>query len=231
MQVAIDNAKRSFDISLPDEIKRIKKDMDIKEHKHPSFWTIIRKDFDRVYEQEVKRCRNTGEKLNKNISSKVNRELKCPMNCIYNMKFREFKPSTTTLPMSDFFVKHEIDPNDKRRKSRKVEELIQKYSLNLYNNYQKISENTGIDNNDEDIDENYLLLRNDFDRLVNEINTIYISRNYLGLMSWLIDRAFCITTGTKRKHNVSNNKTNYNKALLLKVLYSVNEDVFLQCFK
>ena len=103
--------------------------MDIKEHKHPSFWTIIRKDFDRVYEQEVKRCRNTGEKLNKNISSKVNRELKCPMNCIYNMKFREFKPSTTTLPMSDFFVKYNLD-ND-RRKSKKVEELIQKYSLKL----------------------------------------------------------------------------------------------------
>ena len=43
-QVAIDNAKRRFDINLSDEIKRIKNDMDIKVNKYPDFWSIIKKD-------------------------------------------------------------------------------------------------------------------------------------------------------------------------------------------
>ena len=228
-QVAIDNAKRSFDISLPDEIRRIKKDMDIKEHKHPSFWTIIRRDFNKTYEQEVKKCKRTKEKINKNIVSKINPDLVCPMNCIYDMKIREFKPSTSTLPMSDFFVKHEMDEH--RRKSKKVEELIQKYSLDLYNKFQKSNEITGSVYIDEDTeDDNYLLLRNDFDCLINDIKSIYISKNYLGLMSWLIDRAFCITVGAKRNQHWSQSKTKQNKAILLKILYSINPNMLLQCF-
>lgn len=231
-QVAIDNAKRSFDIDLVEEIKRIKKDMDIGQNKHPLFWTVIRKGFDKAYEDEKKRCRRTGEEINENIKSKINSDLLCPMNSIYNMKIKEFKPKTTTLPMSDFFIKHEIDPNEKRRKSRKVEELIQKYSLDLYNKHQKSNNITGVIQIDEETeDDNYLLLRNDFDKLVEDIRNVYLSKNYLGLMSWLIDRAFCITVGSKRKHNMSFSKTNNNKALLLKILYSVNKDAFLSCFK
>ena len=44
-QVAIDNAKRRFDIELTDEIKRIKNDMDIEKNKYPSFWRIIKHGF------------------------------------------------------------------------------------------------------------------------------------------------------------------------------------------
>ena len=47
MQVAIDNAKRRFDINLTEEIKRIKKDMDIKTYKYPSFWAIVKKNFNK----------------------------------------------------------------------------------------------------------------------------------------------------------------------------------------
>ena len=81
-QIAIDNAKRSFDINIPDEIRRIKKDMDIKEHKYPAFWTLIRRDFDKKYEDERKRCRRTGEPFNPKINSKINKNLVCPMNYI-----------------------------------------------------------------------------------------------------------------------------------------------------
>lgn len=228
-QVAIDNAKRSFDIDLTEEIRRIKKDMDINEHKHPSFWTIIRKGFDKVYEQEIKLAKKEKRNPNENIKSKVNDSLICPMNCIFDMKFKEFKPSSTTLSMSEFFIKHKMDEH--KRKSKKVEELIQKYSLDLYNKYQRTNKLTGdIVIDDETEDDNYLLLRSDFDRLVEDIRSVYLSKNYLGMMSWLIDRAFCISAGVRRKQKEMDSKTNNNKSILLKVLYEVNREAFLKCF-
>ena len=51
-----------------------------------------------------------------------------------------------------------------------------------------------------------------------------------GLMSWLIDRAFLITSNTKRNKNTIDRKTNENKALLLKVLYNINPQNVLQIF-
>ncbi len=48
-QVAIDNSKRRFDIDLGEEIKRIKKDMDISTHKYPRFWSIIKHGFNKKY--------------------------------------------------------------------------------------------------------------------------------------------------------------------------------------
>ena len=59
-QVSIDSAKRRYDIDISDEIKRIKKDMNIKENGYPVFWTHIRKDF--------------GE-------DKINDKLICPYEC------------------------------------------------------------------------------------------------------------------------------------------------------
>lgn len=196
-QVAIDNAKRRFALDLNEEISRIKKDMNIKENGYPAFWGIIRRDFNK---------------------SRINKQLVCPMNYIFDVKVREFKPTQSTLPMSDFFVKHNVELD--RRKSKKVEELIQKYSLTLYEH------NT---DGDED-NENYLLLRSDFDELIDDIKQVYISKNYLGLMSWLINRAFAIGAGVRRNSESINSTINTNKSLLLKVLYNINKDVFLQCF-
>jgi hypothetical protein len=200
-QVAIDNAKRRFDIDLTREIDLIKKDMDIKTNGYPSFWGIVKKGFNK---------------------QRVNSELICPMNYVFDIKANKYKNADSTLPMSEFFVKHEIDPNEKRKRSRKVEDLIQKYSLELFN--------YNIDNEDDN-NEEYLLLRSDFDDLIAEIQSIYISRNYLGLMSWLLDRAFCITLGAQRKSNVTMTTINTNKSILLKTLYSVNPDALLKCFK
>ena len=45
-QIAIDNAKRRFDIDVGAEIQRIKRDMDITTNKYPIFWRLIKKDFD-----------------------------------------------------------------------------------------------------------------------------------------------------------------------------------------
>lgn len=199
-QVAIDNAKRRFDIDLTEEIKRIKKDMDIKTNKYPSFWSIIKKGFSK---------------------SSINKELVCPMNYLYDLHFNEYKPTTSTLPMSHFFIKHQLNTN--RRVCKKVEELISRYSLQLYEQNIKKSYSCEREND-------YLLLRSDFDELINSIRGVNISGNYIGLISWLIDRAFMITPDVTRNKMLKTNLGS-NKSLLLKVLFEVNPKCFLQCFE
>lgn len=196
-QCAIDNAKRKFDIDLNEEIRRIKQDMDIKQNGYPAFWGVIRKGFDK---------------------GKVNKDLICPMNYIFNVESEKYKSDLSTLPMSHFFIKHH--PNSDKKLSKKIENLIAKYSLDLFK----------YNNNDEDNEEEFLLLRSDFDKLIEDIRSMYISQNYAYLMSWLIDRAFMITTDVRGNRNTMQSTINSNKSLLLKVLYEVNSDCLLSCF-
>lgn len=204
-QVAIDNAKRRFDIDLTREIELIKKDMNIKENGYPAFWGIVKKGFNK---------------------SRINKELKCPMNYIFDIELNKFRNKDSTLPMSEFFIKHEL--NEHRRKCKKVENLIQKYSLDLYNFYQKPKDSGCLD--DESETDVYLLLRSDFDEMISDIQSTYISKNYLGLMSWLINRAFSIGAGVRRNDSVIMSTISTNKAILLKTLYTVNPDALLKCF-
>lgn len=195
-QVAIDNAKRRFDINLSDEIKRIQNDLNIKENLYPSFWSLIKKNFNK---------------------SNINDKLSCPMNYLYNLNLSEFHHSTSTLPMSHFFVKYDMSNNI--RTCRKVEDLISKYSISLYDVNSSDSEK-----------EDYLLLRKDFDDLISDIQKVKISKNYIGLFSWMIDRAFMILPGSLRNQKSISSVLNKNKPLLLKVLYEINSANFLKCF-
>lgn len=197
-QVAIDNTKRTFDINIMDEINRIKKSLDVENNKYPAFFLAIRPGFN---------------------SKRINKDLSCPMNFIYNLQVSKFKDYRSSLPMSEFFVPHKIG-ND-RRNSKKVEELIQNYSLKLYEYNSADTSNS----------EEYIILRHDFEKLIDDIKAINISRNYQGMMAWLINRAFMITPGVKRNQNTVESNLNKNRSLLLKVLYTVNPYVFLQCFK
>lgn len=199
-QVAIDNAKRRFDIDLTEEIQRIKKDMNIKAHKYPAFWSIIKKNFPK---------------------ENINFDLTCPMNYLYHLDFREFHSTSSTLPMSHFFHKYELDAN--RKTCKKVEELIDKYSLDLFH-YNKSEDNI------MDRDEDYLLLRSDFDDLISDIQKIPMSKNYLGLMSWLLDRAFSITPSIRQNRRTIRTTIDKNKSVLLRVLYKVNSENLLKCF-
>lgn len=193
-QVAIDNAKRRFDLDLVEEIKRIKKDMNIAQNKYPSFWGVVKKDFNK---------------------KKISPSLKCPMNCLYDTKLNQYI-NGEIIPMSYFFQKFELD--EQRRKCRKVEELIEKYSL-MVDNYNMDDEN----DNDQ-----WLILQDDFDNLIRDIQQLYLSKNYLGLMSWLVDRAFCITP---RLHDFQSfSMTSKNKAILLKTLYTINPQGLLKIF-
>lgn len=76
----------------------------------------------------------------------------------------------------------------------------------------------------------YLLFRSDFDNMIEDIKRVYISSNYLGLMSWLINRSFIITTQAKNRADASVSTLKKNRSLLLKTLYTVNKEAFLMCF-
>ena len=86
-------------------------------------------------------------------------------------------------------------------------------------NYEKNKEN-----------DDYLLLINDFDKMINDIKSIYISSEYIGLFSWLINRAFKISSGVKGKINIMNSNTEFNKSILLKTLYTINRNNLLEVF-
>ena len=215
-QVAVDSSKRRFNISLPEEISRIKKDMDISENGLPFFWLITKRDKRKVHSDEQRKERDRINKIK--IKKKIEPSLDCPMNYLYRLRLDRTKYDAPSLPMDHFWIRHDIENG--RRKSKLVENLIEKYSLELYNY------NASDDKDSSD----YLLLREDFDRLISDIQKIYISKNYLGMMSWLINRAFMIGSGVQQNKKGINSKLYKNRALLLKVLYVVSPEVFLQCF-
>lgn len=220
-QVAIDNSKRKFDVELDKEIPRIKKELDIEKNGLPSFWLITKKDKRKVKSDKERKERQRGNK--EKIKKNLNKDLICPMNYLYDLKLKYKRDPQTTLPMSHFFIKHNVESH--HRKSKKVEELIQKYSFNLHKFY---TEHDGI--NWEDDKESVLLLHSEFEQLIKDIQAVYISKNYLGLMSWLINRAFFIGSGVKGKINVITSNLDQNKSILMKVLYSTNKEAFLACF-
>lgn len=191
-QASIDRAKRVYVVDLENEIKRIEKDLDIKNNGYPVFWSLI--------------------KGTDTIKQNINYKLKCPMNYLSTVKIEKPRSNESTLPIKDFFNKDiKIEPNE-RRKSKKVEDLIRKYRINLYNSLNK---------NKEDYYEDRDFMSYEFDELIEDIKKIYVSKNYIGLFYWLIKKAFISSKDTDLK---------YNKSLLLKTLYTVNSDNLLRCF-
>lgn len=189
-QVSIDSAKRRYDIDIANEIRRIKRDMNIQEYGYPKFWLNIRSGFNK---------------------DKINYDLSCPMNELSNVRFKGVSVTKGILPISYFLNKYEIKGS--RRGSRKVEKIIEKYSLELL----------ASQFSDED---EYLLLRSDFDDMIEDIKRVHISKQYLSLMSWLIQRAFLLTPQAYNSHS----QTHRNKSILLKTLYEVNPSCLLQVF-
>lgn len=197
-QCAIDGAKRRFDVNTSAEIKRIKKLADIKDIGYPKFWRYV----------------------NPTAHVKINKNIICPMNYLCEQTFVNTNSLKDTLPMEHFFVKYPLEEN--RKKCKKVEELIERYNIDLTN--YNISYNDDAFNRESD----YLLLREDFDNLIWDIKQTYLSKTYLGLFSWLIDRAFCITPSMYRNLNTNRSKINENKVLLMKTLYSISPKNFLK---
>ena len=74
-----------------------------------------------------------------------------------------------------------------------------------------------------------MVLRDDFEDMIENIRAMYISKTYIGLYSWLLDRGFDITPSVASHSKDS--KLNKNRSLLLKTLYDVNKDNLLNSFK
>lgn len=194
-QIAIDSAKRLFDVDVAENIKLIKKDMDVRKNKYPKFWSVVKPGFNK-----------------KNI----NMTLKCPMNYLYDLQLGRINYGNETLPMSYYFQKFTLEKD--KKSCKKVEELIDKYLLETIT---EISDGKDTD---------YLLLRSDFDELIKKISETYISSTYVGLFSWLIDRAFIITPKVNAKRNDIKSNISRNKSLLIKILYEVNKSNLLKIF-
>lgn len=227
-QVAIDNAKRRYEVDLVKEIPRIQKDLDIDKNGLPLFWKVTKKDKRKARSDEERRNRNRATR--KKIEAKTNPDLICPMNYLYkDVKFTDVR-SDEVIPLKEFFINHS-KRNENRKTSKKVEQLIQKYSLELYLTKK---DNTGINcsENWEESSDAYML-QADYEKLIEEVRSIHLSNNYLSLMSWLLNRGLNITSGINSNHKVGKIDTtlNSNQALLTKVLYDVNPSLFLQCFK
>lgn len=194
-QCSIDGTKRTFSVTVSDEVKRIKTEIDIKKNGYPAFWRDIRRD------------------CNKNL---INYNLQCPMNKVHSLTVGKANYKNDTIPIKEFFVSYENEESQK--KSKAIEKLIEDYSLEIYKS--------------KDIDDtDYLLLRSDYDDLIESIRKVTMPNKYIGLMSWLINRCFMITPNMVSNKNKILTKLHKNRPLLLKVLYDLNPKMFLKCFK
>lgn len=209
-QIYIDSSKRAYDIDLDEETDRIRRDLNIKDNGYPMFLKPIQK-----YNNK-----RLGMGSGQVKEGKFNPALNCPMNYLYNADINPTLTYQSDIPMEKFFIKHKRDLPIRR--SKKIEKIIEKYSFKL-GQYQQNA-------NDDSTDE-LLLLRSDFDELIEDIKTISMTRKYQGLMSYLIDRAFIISSDLKRNRASVSSRMNNNRSLLLKVLYTLSPEQFLLCFK
>lgn len=201
-QASIDSAKRRFDIDIASEIRRIRDDMDIKKYKYPKFWKAIRKGFEK---------------------ERINSDLHCPMNYLQDLKVGYAKYTMDSIDLCDLLIKEKVEVN--RNASRKIEKLIEDYSFEYYN----YATNELYSNGEYDYN-NFILLRSNFDNLINDIRSSSMSKKYRQLVLWLIKRAFGTEPHLVIHKKKLSNKTNRNKSVLFKVLYDVNPELFLSCF-
>lgn len=193
-QCCIDNAKRTFAIDIPNEIKRIKNELGIQQKKLPAFWKAIKREYV--------------------DSAKINEKIDCPMNVLYRLKVPKAETRTPVIPLSEFYNKYKS--GNTYRKNVRVEKLIKQYELKVLKC--KMTES-------EDKEQEILLLRLDFEELMEQLERVKLSKNYIGLCSWLIDRSFNL------KYCHRKDKTLYrNRQTLLRVLYSSSPQNVLKIF-
>lgn len=214
-QLAIDSSKKFYDIDISAEIEHIRKQLDIETNLFPEFWKATSM---RGIRKQFKDCVAQSQQVQK-VRDKINYELHCPMNMCYSIAIPRVTVNTHTKGMDEFFIKHGCPDNIKVNKH--VENLISKYSLELYNN----RVNSYLEDRDD-----YLLYREDFEDMIEDIRRTVLPSKYIGLFSWLIDRAFIITPPIIRNKRKLSTALHKNRPLLLKVLYTVNPEALLACF-
>lgn len=199
-QISIDSCKRRFDVNIHSEIQRIKEEMNIKEFGYPAFMGEIKPE----------------------IRKKVNPNIVCPMNAAFKVKTKRKVYDSPAIPIAEFFAPQ---PNiESIRKSKAIERLIEKYSLKLMDFRRNTTEENGYD-----MDE-WFVLRSDYDSLLEDLKRITLPKKYIGIMSWLINRAFIVTPGIRSKRQQLNTKLSKNRSILLKILYDLDSKMLLKCF-
>ena len=144
-------------------------------------------------------------------------------NFVYKIIYDKLhKDDSESLPIKDLFISYENEMPKKR--SKRIESLIERYDLKLQS---ALSEYRNCKDN---VFDDFILLRSDYDDLLEEIRRIALPDKYLGLMSWLINRCFMMTPNMTSNRDKIQSKLNKNRSLLLKVLYDLNPKTFLKCF-
>lgn len=219
-QIAIDSAKRKFDVDILGEIGRIREELNVQTIGYPVFYADVQnKKYVGV------NLRNKYKDPKRFKVDKINFELQCPMNCVRNINAR--KERTETIPLITLLVPHELHNRDRVRKSRKVEKMIEQYSLRV-KDIHKI-EKYEQDYSESGIADEWLLCQEDFEGLIKSIREVKLSHNYVGLMYWLICRSFGNNTCVNQPKLQS--QLHKNRPVLLRVLYEVNPKAFLECFE
>lgn len=213
-QIAIDNAKRTSDIDLVEEIARIKKDMDIEKNGLPKFWFILQRK-NKFSKKAKKRFSPTLSNLQR--EPKCNLELECPMNYLFDIDIGKIPTKKAIYKNNLFFNKYPLELD--RKHSKKVEKLIEKYEKELVS--YRMSHDCEIP---------YEILQEDFEELIEDIKNVYIADSHIGLISWLIDRALLITPQICSNSDKLKSDTHKNRVVFLKALYTMNPEAFLKCF-
>lgn len=209
-QIAIDSSKRRYAIDVSDEIARIRQDMNIDQLKYPKFWFSLPKKH-RFTSSDKKSM--TKEEIY--AHEKVNLELTCPMNELFDLTVPRVPYSKKIIPNDRFFIRYPLESS--KRLPKRIEALIEKYSSLIS------SLNAGDS-------EGYVMLESMFDELIDDLKRVHFPSHCQGLMSWLIDRALFISPQMIAKKDQCLSTLSKNRPFLLKVLYTMNPKMFLSCF-
>ena len=211
-QIAIDEAKHDFDVDIKKLMGKIRGCV-VGENKkiYPDFWNVI-------WERNGKEPH----------PEKIDHALGCPMNYVYNLDFADGRSARGSkgLGLEEFFVQQKKEGASNRRTPKEIkaiEKIIEAFGLEEL-------KSVAMDDGDDDKDDEQARLRLDFETMLKDVRAV-CPRPSAAICSALIDRAFCITAGQKRNAATTKRKTDKNKSLLLKVLYTLNPAGVLSCFK
>lgn len=152
-------------------------------------------------------------------NEKINKDIVCPMNTLYHLSSNSEKPSYSSIPIECFLMEYTPDKNTKIAK--RIANMISDYSIDLF----KFRSD-----DDDDNKEDYLILREDFEEIVEYIRTIKFSNKYISIVSWLLINVLTYDENQQELDYSTYVKLKKNKAIFTKALYEANPKVFLQCF-
>lgn len=215
-QVAIDGCKRSFEIAVSDEIKRLQR-LNCMKRGLPKWYSKLKISKVTMKDEEKKRkSYEKGSKKKEYVSSKdalenrIDKSVICPMNLIYDkINKRITKPSNPDDKTIEFVsIVKEATKEEKESEDRHKRENFNK----IVKEYDDITESITFD---EDHKEEYYTL-------VVELFTRMISKLKIGLIQ-RPGMIFLIK-------NVYNERYSSIRKRLLIALYSYNSSMFMSCF-